>query len=202
MGLLGASRLPRSLSEPARLQIPFDPEFPVHLRLLPLRSPFAFLHVCRYVGKPRAAPCSILPASSGLRRPKTSSSFAVRFTSRIPGFCHRLEESELPLTTAVEQTSGHLYTRFETQLLCVERPGPLQILYRDPRRDLGVFKHSLRPPSYRVALDGIAGQVGRHPPKGGYCGPGGDPCGQLSRRPRSGYRRTRLPRTPSFSAAR
>src|SRR5918994_146673 len=51
MGLLGASRLPCSLSEPARLQIPFDPEFPVHLRLLPLPSPFAFLHVCRYVGK-------------------------------------------------------------------------------------------------------------------------------------------------------
>src|ERR687889_923909 len=84
MGLLGARRLPRSLSEPARLQIPCDPEFPVHLRLLPLRSPFAFLHVCRYVGKPRAAPCSILPASSGPRRPKTSSLFAVRFTSRIP----------------------------------------------------------------------------------------------------------------------
>src|SRR5215208_8212490 len=84
MGFLGASRLPRSLSEPARLQIPFDPEFPVHLRLLRLRSPFAFLHVCRYVGKPRAAPCSILPASSGPRRPKTSSSFAVRFTSPIP----------------------------------------------------------------------------------------------------------------------
>src|SRR5215204_6338484 len=52
MGFLGASRLPRSLSEPARLQIPFDPEFPVHLRLLRLRSPFAFLHVCRYVGSP------------------------------------------------------------------------------------------------------------------------------------------------------
>src|SRR5215207_356866 len=84
MGLLGASRLPRSLSEPARLQIPFDPEFPVHLRLLRLRSSFAFLDVCRYVGKPRAAPCSILPASSGPRRPKTSSSFTIRFTSRIP----------------------------------------------------------------------------------------------------------------------
>src|ERR671911_3234800 len=57
-------------------------------------------------------------------------------------------------TTAVEQTSGSLFARFETQLLCVERPGPLQILYRDPRRDLAVFKHSHRPPSYRVALDG------------------------------------------------
>src|SRR5215216_3494836 len=59
----------------------------------------------------------------------------------------RLEEHELPLTTAVEQTSGPLFARFETQLLCVERFGPLQILYRDPRRDLVVFKHSHRPPS-------------------------------------------------------
>src|SRR5215212_5736209 len=74
----------------------------------------------------------------------------------------RLEEHELPLTTAVEQTSGPLFARFETQLLCVERSGPLQILCRDPRRDLAVFKHSNRPPSYRAALDGIAGQVGRH----------------------------------------
>src|SRR5215213_4497208 len=111
----------------------------------------------------------------------------------------RLEEPELPLTTAVEQTSGQLYARFETQLLCVERSGPLEILCRDPRRDLAVFKHSHRPPSYRVALDGIAGQVGRHPPFGGYCGPGGDPRGRLSRRPWSGYRRTRPPRTPSLS---
>src|SRR5215204_3658421 len=119
MGLLGASRLPRSLSEPARLQIPFDPEFPVHLRLLRLRSPFAFLDVCRYVGKPRAAPCSILPASSGPRRPKTSSSFTISSHPGFPGFCHRLEERELPLTTAVEQTSGPLFARFETQLPCV-----------------------------------------------------------------------------------
>src|SRR5215207_5073664 len=59
----------------------------------------------------------------------------------------RLEERKLPLTTAVEQTSGPLFARFETQLLCVERPGPLQILYRDPRRDLAVFNHSHRPPS-------------------------------------------------------
>src|SRR5215216_4429686 len=63
------------------------------------------------------------------------------------GGAGRLEERELPLTTAVEQTSGPLFARFETQLLCVERPGPLQILYRDPRRDLAVFNHSHRPPS-------------------------------------------------------
>src|SRR5215211_5880218 len=79
------------------------------------------------------------------------------------GGAARLEEHELPLTTAIEQTSGPLFARFETQLLCVERFGPLQILYREPRRDLGVFKHSHRPPSYRVALHGIAGQVGRYP---------------------------------------
>src|SRR5215218_5779317 len=63
------------------------------------------------------------------------------------GGAARLEEHELPLTTAIEQTSGPLFARFETQLLCVERFGPLQILYREPRRDLGVFKHSHRPPS-------------------------------------------------------
>src|SRR5215212_12247104 len=63
------------------------------------------------------------------------------------GGAARLEEHELPLTTAIEQTSGPLFARFETQLLCIERFGPLQILYREPRRDLGVFKHSHRPPS-------------------------------------------------------
>src|SRR5215211_5940283 len=163
MGLLGASRLPRSLSEPARLQIPFDPEFPVHLRLLPLRSPFAFLHVAATSeshGQPRAASCPRRRDQEG-RRPR------LRLPSgshpEFPGFCRRLEERELHLTTAVEQTSGPLFARFETQLLCVERPGPLQILCRDPRRDLGAFKHSRRPPSYKVALDGIAGQVGRYP---------------------------------------
>src|SRR5215207_1406781 len=53
-------------------------------------------------------------------------------------------------------------------------------MYWDPRRDLAVCKHSHRPPSYRIALDGIAGQVRRHPPKGGYyCGPGGDPRGLI-----------------------
>src|SRR5829696_9571133 len=106
------------------------------------------------------------------------------------GGAARLEEHELRLTTAVEQTSGPLFTRFETQLLCVERPGPLQILCRDPRRDLAVFKHSNRPPSYRVALDGNAARCeGRRPPNGGYyCGPGGDPRGRLSR----SSRRTRV----------
>src|SRR5215208_7635275 len=105
------------------------------------------------------------------------------------GGAGRLEERKLPLTTAVEQTSGPLFARFETQLLCVERPGPLQILYRDPRRDLAVFKHSHRPPSYRVALDGNAARwEGRRLLNGGYCGQGGDPRGRLSR----SSRRTRV----------
>src|ERR687885_1604159 len=53
MGLVGAGRFPRSLREPAHLQIPFDPKFPVHLRLLSLRSPN---HV--YSGRP-ASNCDI-----------------------------------------------------------------------------------------------------------------------------------------------
>src|SRR5215208_7345637 len=143
-------------------------------------------------GQPRAASCPRRRDQEG-RRPRLHLPSGSH--PGFPGFCHRLEERELPLTTAVEQTSGQLYARFETQLLCVERSGPLQILYRDPRRDLAVFKHFHRPPSYRVALDGIAGQVGRHPPNGG------DPRGRLSRRPQSGYRRTRLLRIPLLGSS-
>src|SRR5215216_5029258 len=62
------------------------------------------------------------------------------------GGASRLEERELPVAAPVKQASRPFLARFETQLLRVERFGPLQILHRDPRCDFAVaFKHSLRP---------------------------------------------------------
>src|ERR671916_2919011 len=69
--------------------------------------------------------------------------------------------------------------RYVCPTVCVPKTTHFPVLRFRTLLAEGIPEVAHRSPSYRVALDGMVGQVGRHPPKGGSCGPGGDPRGRL-----------------------
>src|SRR5215218_8028786 len=91
-------------------------------------------------------------------------------------------------SSKVAESSSSLYFCCSSPVNCRDHSGSSMTPSSDTNSDTTTFliASPFDDSSHDGYLHDTAGQVGRHPPKGGYyCGPGGDPRGRPSRRPRS-----------------